>query len=92
MSFLKEINVLNIDHLGIIAGLVDEIGIVEIINQKLGLDSREKISGGKTVFNSINEDKKSEEEVDKELRNKGYKWQEVNENYGGVEQRWLVGA
>ncbi len=49
MSFLKEINVLNIDHLGIIAGLVDEIGIVEIINQKLGLDSREKISGGKTV-------------------------------------------
>ena len=36
----------NIDHLGIVAGLIDEIGIVEIINYKLGIDPREKISAG----------------------------------------------
>ena len=36
----------NIDHLGIVAGLIDEIGIVEIINSKLGIDPREKISAG----------------------------------------------
>ncbi|MEQ8999314.1 MAG: DUF4277 domain-containing protein, partial [Coleofasciculus sp. B1-GNL1-01] len=29
------IEVKNLDHLGIIAGLIDEIGIVDIINEKL---------------------------------------------------------
>ncbi|XPM69284.1 DUF4277 domain-containing protein [Cyanobacterium sp. IPPAS B-1200] len=29
------IEIENIDHLGIIAGIVDEVGIVEIVNQKL---------------------------------------------------------
>ncbi len=31
-----EIDVQDIDHLGLIAGIVDEIGIVEIINRLLG--------------------------------------------------------
>nr|MDJ0590730.1 DUF4277 domain-containing protein [Pleurocapsa sp. MO_226.B13] len=31
-----EIDVQDIEHLGIIAGIVDEIGIVEIINRLLG--------------------------------------------------------
>ena len=31
---------------GIVAGLIDEIGIVELINQKLGVDNREKITAG----------------------------------------------
>lgn len=52
MSYLEEIQVKNIDHLGIIAGLIDEIGIVKIINNKLGIDIREKISAG-TVVKSI---------------------------------------
>ncbi|AFZ00424.1 IS1634 family transposase [Calothrix sp. PCC 6303] len=39
----------NIDHLGIVAGLIDEIGIVETINSKLGVDSREKITAGVLV-------------------------------------------
>ncbi|WP_341524663.1 IS1634 family transposase (plasmid) [Nostoc sp. UHCC 0302] len=42
----KEIEIKNLDHLGIVAGLIDEIGIVEIINSKLGIDVREKISSG----------------------------------------------
>ena len=31
------------------AGLIDEIGIVEIINQKLGVDIREKITSGQVI-------------------------------------------
>ena len=38
MSLIKEITVENLNHLGIVAGLIDEIGIVEVINQKLGID------------------------------------------------------
>lgn len=46
MSQISEVKIKNIDHLGIVAALIDEIGIVEIINSKLGIDSREKIAGG----------------------------------------------
>ncbi|MGH2412371.1 MAG: DUF4277 domain-containing protein [Microcystaceae cyanobacterium] len=50
MSPISEIKVKNIDHLGIVAGLIDEIGIVETINSKLGIDRREKISSGTVGF------------------------------------------
>ena len=53
MSYLEEIQVKNLDHLGIVAGLVDEIGIVEIVNHKLGIDVREKISAGMVVKSII---------------------------------------
>jgi transposase len=43
------ISVKNLDHLGIIAGLIDEMGIVEQLNQRLGVDSREKVSPGVVV-------------------------------------------
>ena len=49
MSQNSEIKVKNLDHLGIISGLIDEIGIVEKINEKLGIDKREKISSGQVV-------------------------------------------
>ncbi|WP_430639836.1 IS1634-like element ISCwa1 family transposase [Crocosphaera watsonii WH 8501] len=52
MSYLEEIQFKNLDHLGIVTGLIDEIGIVKIINNKLGIDVREKISAG-TVVKSI---------------------------------------
>jgi Domain of unknown function (DUF4277) len=32
-----------------VAGLVDEIGIVDILNKRLGIDSREKVSTGVIV-------------------------------------------
>ena len=44
-----EINVQDIAHLGIIAGIVDEIGIVEIINRLLGTHSQEEVSAGHVV-------------------------------------------
>ncbi len=46
MSPIENAKIKNIDHLGIVAGLIDEIGIVETINSKLGVDSREKIAAG----------------------------------------------
>jgi transposase len=49
MSASEEIQIKNIDHLGIVAGLIDEIGIVEVINEKLGVDKREKISSGQVL-------------------------------------------
>ena len=39
----------NLDHLGIVAGLIDEIGIVELLDERLGTDPREKISTGIAV-------------------------------------------
>jgi transposase len=44
-----EIDVQDIDHLGIIAGIIDEIGIVEIINRLLGTHPLEEISAGYVV-------------------------------------------
>ena len=50
MSFkLEEIEIKNLDHLGIVAGIIDEIGIVEKVNELLGTDSREKINCGEVV-------------------------------------------
>ncbi len=46
MSPTSKAEIKNIDHLGIVAGLIDEIGIVETINSKLGIDPREKITAG----------------------------------------------
>ena len=37
----------NLDHLGIIAGIIDEVGIVEKINEIFCQDSREKINTGR---------------------------------------------
>ncbi len=45
-----EIDVQDIDHLGIIAGIVDEVGIVEIINRLLGNHPLEQVSAGHVVL------------------------------------------
>ena len=44
-----EIEVQDIDHLGLIAGIIDDIGIVEIIDQELGTHEQEKVSAGLVV-------------------------------------------
>ena len=43
------IDVQDIDHLGIIAGIIDDIGIVEIIDKELGSHPQEKVSAGQVV-------------------------------------------
>ena len=41
--------VANLEHLGIVAGIIDEMGIVEQINTRIGRSSREKVSAGVIV-------------------------------------------
>lgn len=43
------ISVSNLDHLGLVAGIIDEIGIVDKINELLGEHKCEKISAGQVV-------------------------------------------
>jgi transposase len=46
---MNKLKIRNIDHLGIIAGIVDQIGLVEIVNAEIGENSQEKISAGIVV-------------------------------------------
>lgn len=48
-SDAPQIEVQNIDHLGIVAGIVDEIGLVEEIDHRLGTHSQEHISPGQAL-------------------------------------------
>jgi transposase len=45
----QEIEIQNIDHLGIVAGIIASIGIVEIINEIIGVEKEEKVSPGHVV-------------------------------------------
>ena len=49
MLLENQIDVQDLDHLGIIAGIVDDIGIVEIIDRELGKHPQEKVSAGQAV-------------------------------------------
>lgn len=53
MNQAGNIEVQTINHLGIIAGIIDEIGIVEIINEQLGIKPQEKLSSGIIVKSII---------------------------------------
>ena len=46
---LPEIEIKNINHLGIVAGIIDELDIVNIINQELGRDEQEIVNSGEIV-------------------------------------------
>ncbi|RCJ33090.1 transposase, partial [Nostoc minutum NIES-26] len=45
----SQIKVQDIDHLGIVAGIIDEMGLVEQINQLLGTHPQEIISAGQVI-------------------------------------------
>ncbi len=45
----EEIEIKNLNYLGIVAGIIDEIGIEEKINEIVGIDRREKVSAGQVV-------------------------------------------
>ena len=49
MTSAPEIQVQNLNHLGLIAGIIDEIGIVELINNEIGIDPREIVTPGLVV-------------------------------------------
>ena len=45
----SEISIQTINHLGLVAGIIDEIGIEEMINEVVGLDQRELVTSGQVV-------------------------------------------
>jgi len=49
MNSLLSIEVKNLNHLGIVAGIIDEIGLVDKINKILGQHPQEKVSAGQAV-------------------------------------------
>ena len=57
MNQLENLEIKTINHLGIIAGIIDEIGIVEIINEQLGTHPEEIVSPGimikATILNGL---------------------------------------
>ena len=53
MNQAGNIEVKTINHLGIIAGIIDEIVIVEIINEQLGVKPQEKLTSGIIVKSII---------------------------------------
>jgi hypothetical protein len=44
-----DVKVENLDHLGIVAGIIDKIGIVELIDEQVGQHSQQKVSTGQAV-------------------------------------------
>ena len=48
-----EIEVKRIDHLGIVAGTIKDLGIIDIIDKQLGRDDQEEISSGEVIAGMI---------------------------------------
>jgi transposase len=46
---VSELRIQNLDHLGIVAGVIDRIGLVERVNERLGTSPDELISSGQIV-------------------------------------------
>ena len=46
---LSGINIVNLDHLGIVAGIIDEMELVEEVNKKVGIKTKETVSPGQVM-------------------------------------------
>ncbi|MEG4507521.1 DUF4277 domain-containing protein [Microcoleus sp. F6_B4] len=49
----EAINIVNLDHLGIVAGIIDEMEFVEELNKKVGIRIKETISPGQVMKSMI---------------------------------------
>jgi hypothetical protein len=49
MTSPEKIQIQTINHLGLIAGIIDEIEIEQIINEVVGFDDREMVTAGQVV-------------------------------------------
>ena len=45
----SKIEIKNLDHLGLVAGIIDELGVEKLVDERVGIDKREKISSGQIV-------------------------------------------
>ena len=41
---MENLNIKDLDHLGLVAGIIDEMGLVEIINEEVGTHPREHLT------------------------------------------------
>jgi len=46
---MDNLNIKDLDHLGIVAGIIDEMGLVEIVDEEVGTHPQEKLSVGTIV-------------------------------------------
>lgn len=46
---LEAMEIVNLDHLGIVAGIIDEMELVEEVNKKVGLRAKEAVSPGQVM-------------------------------------------
>ena len=53
MLLSQEIEIKNINHLGLVAGIIDDIGLETILNEVVGEDPRELITSGQVVKGMI---------------------------------------
>jgi transposase len=47
------VTVERLDHLGIVAGVIKDLGLIEMINARLGLDDQEEITTGEAMAGMI---------------------------------------
>ena len=45
----EAINIVNLDHLGIVAGIIDEMELVEEVNKQVGIRAKETLSPGQVM-------------------------------------------
>ncbi|KHG40036.1 transposase, partial [Aphanizomenon flos-aquae 2012/KM1/D3] len=45
----KAMEILNIDHLGIVAGIIDEMELVEEVNKIVGIKTKETLNPGQVI-------------------------------------------
>jgi hypothetical protein len=50
---MDNLNIKALDYLGIVAGIIDEIDLVEIINEEVRIHPQEKLSVGRIVKASL---------------------------------------
>lgn len=53
MSAIEPLEVERIDHLGVVMGTINRLGLIELIDNRLGRDSQEEISSGEAVAGMI---------------------------------------
>jgi transposase len=50
---MKKMEIKKLDHLGIVAGTIKELGLIEKIDKRLGIKEREEISTGEAIAGMI---------------------------------------
>ena len=50
---MRNLKIKRLDHHGIVAGVIDDLKIVEIVNQWVGVDEQEPVSSGMIIKSMI---------------------------------------